>query len=134
MHYAFGMQVFSVSMLQDFDLSGEVVQCVGFAGKRVPTGTGNRQMVGREAVLQMVRKMAQGLVQDKEGSLLLVHAAAGFGKSKLLHHLQNHEEYAGWKSSLALFSAAGARELRPVPLTPWRSIIEACALTPARHQ
>lgn len=125
------MQVFSVSLLPDYDLSGEVVQCVGFAGRRTTTGAGARRMVGREPVLQIVCEMVKQLVQEKEGSLLLVHAAAGFGKSKLLQHLQYHEEFAGYKSSITLFSAAGARELRPVPLSPWRTILEVCLVPTA---
>ena len=117
------LQVFSVHLLPGCDLANEAALATGALSSRRTSERVHQRMVGREAVLQVVRERARRVVRDNTSSLTMVAGPAGMGKTRLLQHLSSDEDFAGFKSDLRIFRAKGTQELRPVPLTPWRTII-----------
>jgi hypothetical protein len=117
------LQVYSVHLLHDCNLEKEVALATGATLLRRASERVHRKMVGREPILQVIRGMAKHLVQDNKSSLLMLSGHAGYGKTKMMQHLAADEEFLGFRSEIHIFRAAGTPELRPIPLTPWRSII-----------
>jgi hypothetical protein len=124
------VQLFRAHMLKGVDFAAEEALASGVTMHHQTSGSGRtyRHMTGRQAILQYVRNMTTELVQHQAGSLLMLSGNAGYGKTKILQHLAKHEEYNGYRSNIQIFRAAGTPERRPVPLTPWRTILVVCPL------
>lgn len=90
----------------------------GLASLRQPAGYTRCAMIGRTAILQVVRRMISRVVHQDESSLLMLSAESGHGKTKLLRYLAEN------CSELYVLQAIGTAELNPVPYSPWRSVLE----------
>lgn len=110
-------------LIPGFDFTQETALANEPATLRRPSTKIARRMVGREPILQVIRGMTHALVTENKSSLLMLSGHAGYGKTKLMHHLSTEEEFQGHRSNFHIFRARGTPELRPVPLTPWRTII-----------
>jgi hypothetical protein len=117
------MQVFSVHLLPGCDLEAEAALATGAVASRRGSERVHRTMIGRNVIVEVIRKRAKKLAMLNQSSLIMLSGPPGYGKTRLLHHLSQDEEFAGYRSELHIFRAAGNPEQRPVALTPWRAII-----------
>lgn len=123
------LQVFSVQALEGTDFES-------YQGSRATQQVVRRRMVGHDGIRRSVQAMVLSLVKGGQSSMLVVEGSPGAGKTCLLNHLINDEEYEGHLGSLHIFQASGNPAFKSIPLYPWRSILTvrptSCALT-ARH-
>lgn len=128
-------QVFSVAHLRNCDYAAVIAQTI--AGDKqsrteaMQATNRSSQLVGRETILGLLRTAALQAIQAQENGFVLITGDAGFGKTRLLQHILDCEELQGYRSRFHVCMASCAPELSPMPLTPWRIIIEVhCCNTP----
>ena len=82
-----------------------------------------KRMVGREPVLEQICALAHKLTDENKGSVLILEGARGRGKTCMLNHLIEREEFNGRRGRINIFQASGNAAFKSHSLYPWRSIL-----------